>query len=143
MTLRFVRLTVATLLLVGTAACGLPGGGNGSPCDDPADDEPTTFAVSSGSVSDPDVLEGCVDSESDSDTFDLTRPATGTGTYNIQCFAAEGVAEFDTPISTGFVPCTPGGSTVFSHNEVTTADIVVQAQDGSTGGEYRLDLVVA
>lgn len=114
-----------------------------SPCDPPADDEPTTFAVSSSNVSDPDMISGCIDSNADTDTFDLTRPVTGTGTYTVQCFAATGVAEFDTPSSSAFVPCTPEGSTPFVHNHVTTTDVVVRAQGSGTGGAYRLELVVA
>jgi hypothetical protein len=143
MTLRLVRTALVTSLLVGTTACGLPGGGTGSACDAPADDEPTTFAVSSGNVNDPDVIEGCIDSGSDTDTFDLTGQDIGTGTLNVKCFGATGVAEFDTPATTEFVPCTPGGSAFYAHNSVTTTDVVVRAQAGGTGGEYRLELLVA
>ena len=85
------------------------------------------------------MIEGCIDSNADIDTFDLTRPVTGTGTYTVQCFAATGVAEFETPSSTAFVACTPGGSTPFAHNAVVTDDVVVRAQGSGTGGEYRLE----
>ena len=143
MTLRLVRMTVAILLLAGTAACGLPGGGNPSPCEDPVDDEPTTFDVSSSDLGDPDVVEGCIDQASDRDTFDLTGQDVGTGVLSIQCFGAAGVAEFDTPASTAFVACTPDGSTIFNHQEETFTDVIVQAQSGSTGGEYRLEITVS
>ena len=143
MTTRLVRMTVTALLLAGTAACGLGGGGTANACDAPVDDEPATFAVSSSNVDDPDVIRGCLDDGLDGDSFDLTGQDIGTGTFNIKCFAAAGVAEFDTPASDDFVPCLPRGTTFFNYNEVTTTDIVVRTQVDSPGGEYRIELVVA
>ncbi len=144
MTMRLVRMTVAMLLLAGTAACAFGGGPGASPCDPPADDEPTTFSVTSSNLAAPNVINGCIDTASDTDIFDLTVGTVGgTGTYNIRCFGATGVAEFDTPATSAFVACTPGGTTLFNHNEVTTSDIIVQAQTGSPLGAYRLEIVVA
>ena len=143
MTTRLARMTVTALLLAGTAACGLGGGGMADACDAPVDDEPTTFAVSSSDLDDPDLIRGCIDSNSDTDTFDLTGQDIGTGTFNIRCFAETGVAEFDTPTSSDFVACLPGGTTFYNHNEVTPTDLIVRAQGSGTGGEYRLEVVVA
>jgi hypothetical protein len=143
MTTRLVRMTVTALLLAGAAACGLGGGGTSNPCAGPADNEPPTFAVSSSNVNDPDVLRGCLDDGLDGDIFDLTGQDIGTGTFSIQCFAATGVAEFDTPASSDYVACTPGGSPVFVHNAVTATDVGVRTQVDSAGGEYRLEIVVA
>ena len=137
-----MRVTVAVLRLVGTAACGFPGGGHGSPCDAPADDEPTTFNVGSGDPANPDVILGCIDSASDTDTVDLNDQGIGTGTINIRCFAATGLVEFDTPASSAFVPCVPEGTTYYNHQADPTDDLVVRAQSGSSGGEYRIELLV-
>jgi hypothetical protein len=140
---RLLTTTLLTLLLVGTAACALGGGGAGSPCDAPVDDEPTTFAVTADTEGNPNVLEGCIDENTDTDTVDLTDAAANTNTFPVRCFAETGLVEFDTPGSTSFVACTPTGSSWFNHNDSTTTDVVVRAQGSGTGGEYRLELFVS
>ena len=143
MTSRLVRVTVAGLLLAGAAACGLPGGGIGSPCNAPTDDEPTTFNVGSGDPNNPDVIRGCIDSASDVDTIDLNDQGIGTGTINIKCFGATGLVEFDSPATSAFVACVPGGTASYNHQADVSDDLIVRAQSGSSGGEYRIELLVA
>ena len=145
MTTCLARLTVAALLVVGSAGCFGGGGNVSSPCDGPADDEPTAVVVSSMDPAVPDVIRGCIDSSDDIDVITLNRPgsATGTWTFSVRCQAADGVADFDTPavIDPG-TPCVPANPPYYATGNQTSSAVTVLAHPGGDGGEYRLEILV-
>lgn len=145
MMMRPARLVVATLLVAGATAGCFGGGQVTSPCDDPTDDEPTVVVVSSMDPEAPDVIRGCIDSGTDTDTIVLNRPgtATGTWTFSVRCQAAAGVADFDTPaiIDPG-TPCVPTNPPYYATGNQTSSTVTVMAPAGGAGGEYRLEIIV-
>ena len=144
---RLLCLTALSLLVAGTTAGCLPGGGTvTSPCDGTPDDDVTAVVVSSGDPNAPDVIRGCIDSSSDVDTITLTEPAgsTGTGTYSVRCVADAGVADFDTPtVLDPGTPCVPTNAPYYATGGQTSLTVKVFAHPGGDGGEYRLELLVA
>jgi hypothetical protein len=117
-----------------------------SACDPPADDDPTTFAVTSTDPASPNVILGCIDSSSDTDSYDLSGQSTSgtTGIVYIKCFAATGLVEFDTPaVTPDWVACTPGGSGPYGHQSVVSTDVLVRPQGAGSGGDYRLEMFLA
>lgn len=146
MTTRLVRVTAMTFLVAGTTAGCFGGGQVTSPCNNPTDDEPTAVVVSSMDLGAPDVIRGCIDSSSDTDTITLNRPgtATGTWTFSVRCQAAADLVDFDTPaVLDPGTPCLPTNPPYYATGgSLTSSTVTVMAHPGSDGGEYRLEIVV-